>query len=168
MSVIDVVLIALILFGLIRGFIKGFFVEIASLLALVLGIYGAIHFSNYAGTYLESKTNWDEKTISITAFAITFVGIVILITLAGKALTKIADFAALGLFNKLLGAAFGAVKTLLVLSVLLLVFEKTNAVFPMVNKDSTENSMLYLPVKQLVIKLFPILSSEEIQLPETV
>lgn len=167
MSVIDVVLIALILFGLIRGFIKGFFVEIASLLALVLGIYGAIHFSNYAGTYLESKTNWDEKTISITAFAITFVGIVILITLAGKALTKIADFAALGLFNKLLGAAFGAVKTLLVLSVLLLVFEKTNAVFPMVNKDSTENSMLYLPVKQLVIKLFPILSSEEIQLPET-
>src|SRR5690606_6679934 len=136
MSVIDVVLIALILFGLIRGFIKGFFVEIASLLALVLGIYGAIHFSNYAGTYLESKTNWDEKTISITAFAITFVGIVILITLAGKALRNIADFATLELFNKLLVAAFGAVNTLLVLSILLLVFEKTFTVFPMLNNDS--------------------------------
>ncbi|MCB0425573.1 MAG: CvpA family protein, partial [Mangrovimonas sp.] len=68
MSVIDIVLAALILFGLIRGFMKGFFVEIASLVALVAGVYGAIHFSYFAADYLKDKTDWDEKTIAISAF----------------------------------------------------------------------------------------------------
>ncbi len=94
MSIIDIVLAALILFGFIRGLFKGLFVEIASLLALVLGIYGAIHFSYFAAGFLESKVDWSEKTINIVAFAITFVIIVLAISLAGKALTKLADFAA--------------------------------------------------------------------------
>ena len=73
MNVIDIVLGALILFGIIRGLFKGFFVEVASLLALVLGIWGAIHFSYFAAEFLISRTEWDEKTINIVAFAITFI-----------------------------------------------------------------------------------------------
>ena len=102
MAVIDIVLGALILFGLIRGLMKGLFVEVASLIALIAGIYGAIHFSNFAAEYLMEYFDWNEKTINITAFAITFVIIVLAISLAGKALTKLANFAALGLLNKLL------------------------------------------------------------------
>ena len=110
MSVIDIVLGALLLFGLIRGFSKGLFVEIASLLALVLGVYGAIHFSFYVSNYLNPQVDWSEQTMNIVAFAITFVIIVIAISLAGKALTKLADFATLGILNKLLGGVFGALK----------------------------------------------------------
>ena len=73
MSIIDIVLGALLLFGLIRGTMKGFFVEVASLVALVLGVYGAIHFSGFAAEFLESKVDWAQKTINIIAFAITFV-----------------------------------------------------------------------------------------------
>ena len=72
MSIIDIVLGALLLFGLIRGAMKGLFVEVASLVALVLGVYGAIHFSGFAAELLESKVDWSEKTINIVAFAITF------------------------------------------------------------------------------------------------
>ena len=46
-----------------------------------------------------NRFDWGEKTINITAFAITFVVIVLVISLAGKALTKLADFAALGLLK---------------------------------------------------------------------
>ena len=95
MSVLDIVLAALLLFGLVRGLINGLFVEVASLVALVAGVYGAIHFSDFAANFLMDKTEWSEKTINITAFAITFVVIVLVIALAGKALTKLADFAAL-------------------------------------------------------------------------
>ena len=110
---------ALILFGLVRGFMKGLFVEVASLVALIAGVYGAIHFSNFAAEFLQTKTEWTEQTINITAFAITFVIIVLAIGLAGKALTKLADFAALGIINKLAGGAFGALKIALILSVVL-------------------------------------------------
>ena len=40
LNVLDIALGALILFGLARGLMKGLFVEIASIVALILGIYG--------------------------------------------------------------------------------------------------------------------------------
>ena len=162
MSVIDIVLAALILFGLIRGFMKGFFVEIASLVALVAGVYGAIHFSYFAADYLKDKTDWDEKTIAISAFAITFIAIVILIALAGKALTKIADFASLGILNKLLGGVFGALKITFLLSVVLNFFAKANDTLPLVDPATIEESMLYQPVKSLLPTVFPNLMDKKI------
>lgn len=162
MSVIDIVLAALILFGLIRGFMKGFFVEIASLVALVAGVYGAIHFSYFAADYLKDKTDWNEKTIAITAFTITFIAIVILIALAGKALTKIADFASLGILNKLLGGVFGALKIAFILSVVINFFDKANKTLPFVEENTIEESMLYGPVKSLLPTVFPNVMDREI------
>lgn len=162
MSVLDIILGALILFGLVRGFMKGLFVEVASLVALVAGVYGAIHFSNFAAEFLVEKVNWNEKTINITAFAITFVVIVLAIALAGKALTKLADFAALGIINKLFGGFFGGLKIALVLSVLLIVFDRMNSKIPFASDEDLEESILYKPVKSLVPMILPsILNTEE-------
>jgi len=155
MSVIDIVLGALILFGLIRGFMKGLFVEVASLIALVAGVYGAIHFSNFASDFLQTKVDWNEKTINIVAFAITFVIIVLAIALAGKALTKLADFAALGIINKFLGGVFGALKIALILSVVLNIFDKMNSTITFVDKENIDDTVLYEPVKELVPMIFP-------------
>lgn len=155
MSIIDIILAALLLFGFIRGLMKGLFVEIASLLALVLGIYGAIHFSYFASGFLEEKVDWDEKTINIVAFAITFVVIVLAISLAGKALTKLANFAALGILNKLLGGVFGILKIGLILSIILIVFDKLNNTLPFMEKEDIDESMLYEPVKSLAPMIFP-------------
>ncbi|TXE12839.1 CvpA family protein [Seonamhaeicola algicola] len=155
MAVIDIVLGALILFGLIRGLMKGLFVEVASLIALVAGVYGAIHFSNFAAEFLTEKVDWNEKTINIVAFAITFVVIVLAIALAGKALTKLADFAALGIINKILGAAFGALKIAAILSVVLIIFDRFNKTIPFADAEDLESSVLYQPVKNLVPTIFP-------------
>ena len=168
MSIIDIVLGALLLFGLIRGAIKGLFVEIASLCALVLGVFGAIHFSYFVSDLLESKVDWDEKTMNIIAFATTFVIIVLAISLAGKALTKLADFAALGILNKLLGSVFGALKIGLILSVLLIVFNKLNKTLPFMEEEELEESILYKPVKSLAPMIFPTLikSGEDLVIEE--
>jgi len=168
MSVLDIILGALLLFGLVRGFMKGLFVEVASLVALVAGVYGAIHFSNFAAGFLESKVSWDEKYINIVAFAITFVAIIIVISLAGKALTKLADFAALGILNKLLGGVFGALKIGLILSVLLVVFNRMNKTIPFVDEDDLKDSILYEPVKSLAPLIFPsiIKTEDDTETPE--
>jgi membrane protein required for colicin V production len=155
MAVIDIILGALILFGCIRGFMKGLFVEVASLAALVAGVYGAIHFSNFAAEFLMEKVSWDEKYINIIAFAITFIIIVLAIALAGKALTKLANFAALGIINKLLGGVFGALKIGLILSVILMVFDGLNNTIPFADAEDLEDSVLYAPVKSLAPSIFP-------------
>ncbi|WP_456441075.1 CvpA family protein [Psychroserpens sp.] len=155
MALIDIILGSLLLFGLIRGFMKGLFVEVASLLALIAGVYGAIHFSNFAARFLDSKLDWDEKYINIVAFAITFVIIVLAISLAGKALTKLANFAALGILNKLLGGVFGALKIGLILSILLIVFDNMNNTIPFADEEDLEDSILYEPVKSMGPMIFP-------------
>lgn len=155
MNTFDIILTALLLFGFIRGLLKGLFVELASLLSLIVGVYGAIHFSYFIGDFLKDSVDWDERYISIVAFAVTFIVIVIVISLLGKLFTKIANFAALGILNKLLGGVFGAVKIGLILSVLLIVFDKLNSTIPFVNKENTEDSVLYEPVKGLAPMIFP-------------
>jgi len=147
---------------------KGLFVEVASLVALVAGIYGAIHFSNFAAEFLQTKTDWNEKTINITAFAITFVVIILAISLAGKALTKLADFAALGIINKLAGGVFGALKIAFILSVILMVFDKMNNTITFIDEENMEESILYSPVKSLIPMVFPdfLSDKEDLEIPE--
>jgi len=132
MSVLDIALLVLLILGLARGFSRGFFVELASLIALIAGVYGAFHFSNFAASFLKDRVDWNENSVNIMAFVITFVVIVLAISLAGKALTKIADFAMLGLLNKILGAIFGGLKVAFMLSVILIVIDKMNANVPFV------------------------------------
>ena len=161
MSTIDIILAALLLFGMVKGFMKGLFVEITSLVALVLGLYGAIHFSHFAANFLNSKVEWSEKYIQIMSFAITFVIIVLVISLSGKLLTKLADAAALGIMNKVFGAVFGVIKIGLILSVVLIVFDKLNRNLPFVNEEKLQTSILYKPVKNLALMIFPSILEKE-------
>lgn len=166
MSVLDIVLVALIIFGLVRGLMNGFFVEIASLVALIAGVYGAIHFSSYAATFIDENSEWNENTVEIIAFAVTFLIIVLAIALAGKALTKLADFAALGIVNKLLGALFGALKIALILSVVLNIYDSLNRAMPLTDEKSIEDSTLYNPVKSLMPMIFPIILEKKKEFEE--
>lgn len=155
MNTIDIIISVLLLFGLIRGIMKGLIVEVASLVALVGGIYGAMNFSFYASAILKTYVSWNEKYIQITAFAITFLIIIILVSLLGKILTKIAKTIALGLLNKILGGLFGALKIVLVLSIVMLFFNKINSTLPFVKQETIDNSLLYKPVSDFAPMVFP-------------
>ena len=135
MNTFDIIIAALLLFGFVRGLMKGLFVEVASLVALVAGVYGAIHFSYFIGEWLKDTVDWDEKYVSLASFAATFVVIIVIIALLGKILTKIADFASLGILNKILGGVFGALKIGLILSVIFIFFGKMNDTIPFVSMN---------------------------------
>lgn len=155
MNTFDIIIATLLLFGFIRGIFKGLFVEIASLVALIGGVYGAMHFSHFASDFLNEQLDWDEHYISLTAFALTFIGIVVTVSLAGKLLTKIASFAALGILNKILGGIFGLLKIAFILSVVLSFFMKMNNAIPFVNKEQMKASVLIEPIKNVAPLIFP-------------
>ncbi|OSY88807.1 colicin V production protein [Tenacibaculum holothuriorum] len=161
MNTFDIIIAALLLFGFVRGLMKGLFVEVASLVALVAGVYGAIHFSYFIGDWLKDSVDWDEKYVSLAAFAATFVVIIVIIALLGKILTKIADFASLGILNKILGGVFGALKIGLILSVIFIFFGKMNDTIPFVSQESLGESILYKPVKKIAPTIFPSIIKDE-------
>ena len=162
MNIFDIVIAALLIFGFVRGVMKGLFVEVASLVALIAGVYGAIHFSYFIGDFLKEYLSWSEEYVSLAAFAGTFIVIIIVIAFLGKILTKLADFASLGVINKILGGVFGALKIGLILSVVFIFFGKINDTIPFIKKKTLEESILYKPVKKVAPTIFPsIIKGEE-------
>lgn len=155
MNTFDIIITALLVFGFIRGLFKGLFVEVASFVGLIAGIYGAIHFSHFIKDFLAPLVSWEERYISLASFALTFIVIVLAITLIGKLFTKIADFASLGILNKLLGGIFGVLKVGIILSVILLIFSKLNNKLPFLSDEQEESAILYKPLKNLVPTIFP-------------
>ena len=155
MNTIDIIFGIILLLGFIQGFKKGLFVELASLVGLIAAVYGAIHFSHIAANWLAERTSWTEKVINLAAFAITFVIIVLIVSLAGKLLTKIANFAMLGIINKMAGAAFAVIKYAFLLSVVIMFLNEANERIGFVSEKAMEESILFSPVKSIAPSLLP-------------
>jgi len=149
MNFLDIVIGLLLIWGFYKGIKNGLFVEIASLVAIVAAIYGAIHFSYIAGDYLSKNLEWTDRYINLTAFIITFIVIIVVVSLAGKLLTKMANFAMLGMLNKIAGGIFGALKIAIILGALLVFFHKANSSFHFFTEENLNETILYQPVKEI-------------------
>lgn len=158
MNIVDLILCIFLLLGLVRGIFKGFLVELAGLVALIAGIYAAIHFSQYAFDFWDLFFDWDEKYLSIAAFASTFFIVVLLISLLGKVLTKMASLLALGLVNRILGGIFGTLKMAFLAS-LFFMFLTHFSLFT-VDEETREKSLLYEPVSAFAPLFLPAILDE--------
>lgn len=157
MNYIDFIIVALLVLGVARGFMDGLVKEVASLAALILGIWGAIKFSSYTAAQLYDFFDMTGRYVGIIAFAITFVVIVIIIHFIGMVIDKFVTSLSLGFLNRLLGTAFGLVKTALILSVILVVLNAIDARHPFLPKEKIEQSRFYNPIADLVPSIFPVL-----------
>ena len=155
MSFLDIVLGSLLAFGLYKGIRNGLFVELASFISLLLGIYIALKFSDFVKGALSGFVHWNPKTIQIIAFLLTFLLVVIGISLVAKFLTKIADFAYLGWVNKAGGGFFRIIKVALVISIFLNLFEKINFNQTFAKKESLDKSIFYNPIQKTAGYIYP-------------
>lgn len=132
-----------LLYGLYKGLRNGLVIEIASIIALIAGIYGVMHFSYIASDYLQEHLAWDARTIKLSAFAITFLTILFAIHLLGKFVTRIVHLTGLGILNVLAGGIFGVLKVALILGALLIFLERANQTAGLVDSTQLQHSLLY-------------------------
>lgn len=155
MNIIDIFIIILLLIAFFSGLKKGLFVAMASLIGIIAGVYCAIYFSGYAAGYLSRWFNWSEYATSLTAFAITFLGVVFIVSLAGSFLTKVADFAMLGFINKLLGAIFNVASWAFILSVFFMFLNIPGSGSALISEERKEGSALYYPIASVAPLVLP-------------
>jgi membrane protein required for colicin V production len=155
MSFLDIILGSLLAFGIYKGLRNGLFVELASFVSLLLGIYVAVKFSDFSSKTLSGFVHWNPKTIQVMAFLLSFILVIIGISFAAKILTKIASFAYLGWVNKLGGGFFRLLKTVLITSVVLNLFEKINFNNTFAKKETLNNSMFYYPIQKTASFVYP-------------
>ena len=149
MNKIDILLLVILGFGLIRGFMRGLIIEMASLLAIVVGIYGAIHFSFFTARLLGELMPSSQQTIQVVAFGITLIVLMLAVMFLAKVLTKMLKAAELGFLNRLAGALFGVLKAAVIVGSLFVFLERTFQTEKWLSASALSESVLYEPVKSI-------------------
>ena len=149
MNWIDLIFIIFFIWSIYQGFSKGFIIIIASLCALILGIWGAIKLSGYTAVILSEKIEVSPDNLNLISFIVTFIIIVIATHFIALLVNKLIEAIALGLINRLAGALFNIMKTALIISVFLVIIERIDEKIPFIPKSEVENSKLYSPLHAL-------------------
>tara|TARA_Y100000385_G_scaffold276208_1_gene321675 strand:- start:56 stop:598 length:543 start_codon:yes stop_codon:yes gene_type:complete len=155
MNYLDIVLAIPLLWGLYKGISKGIVKELATLIALIAGIYGAVHFADNIHPYLKEQFSIETSFLPIVSFAITFIVIVLTIKLIGFILDKIVKAVALSVVSRLLGGVFGILKTGFILSSLLLIVNTFDYYLKLIPLEQKKQSVLYQPISNMVPSIMP-------------
>lgn len=164
MAILDIALLLLIVYGAYRGFHRGLIIEVFIFLAIAVGIYAAVHFSDVIANALVNNLGDAYTATPAVAFTLTFLVVGALVYFGGIALEKAVRVVQLSAVNRMLGAAFGVLKMLLILSVIFVTYEAYDPYGKALSVEQREQSMLYGPVKAAAVKTIPFLKNSRLYL----
>ena len=157
MNTLDIVILLLFIPGIIRGLSKGFLEQAISLVGVVLSVYLAYHFSDFACDIIKNYITVSETVLNVIGFAAILVVVLLLVMLLTKLVTKVAEMASLGWLNKVLGLVFALCTTALVIAILIILFDTVNVKFELVKSTILQDSVLYGHLKDFGYFVFPYL-----------
>ena len=118
MNLIDLIIIAIIGFGIIRGYSKGLIIELSSFFGIFISFFIAGNVDNFLSNEISAFISVNSDLLNTISFIIIFILCYLLIIYLAKGFTKLAKVVYLGLLNSLLGGVFGGLKLLLILLIL--------------------------------------------------
>jgi membrane protein required for colicin V production len=119
MNPLDMVIIVIMAFCLIRGIFRGLIKEIASIVGVFTGFYAAY---TYYGIIAKPLSRWISNIpyLNILSFLIIFSAIFIFVSVIGVVIKYLMNIAFMGWMDRICGAGFGIIKGLLIVSVILI------------------------------------------------
>lgn len=162
MNFVDIIIIIPLVYAAWRGFKKGLIIEVFTLLALLVGIYAGIHFSDWTSARIEDYFDFDANYLPVIAFTITFLAVGAMVFFAGKMLEQMIRVVNLSPINKILGVVFGMLKMVYTLSIIIILLETYDERGDFIPEETKENSLLYAPVKLTASSTIPAIEESAI------
>ena len=137
MNFIDLIIIAIISFGIIRGYSKGLIIELSSFFGIFVSFFIAGNIDDLLSQQIVNYIDLNLDIVNIISFIILFALSYSLIIFFAKGFTKLAKIVYLGLLNSLMGSIFGGLKLLLILLIVTKVIFSLNLLsFTLVSESS--------------------------------
>jgi membrane protein required for colicin V production len=143
---LDIILFIPLVWAIYRGWIKGLILQLATLAALVLGLWGARILTEYLVPILKTKYDITSQYTQITVYAICLIVIFVLVYFIGWLLTKFVKVVALGVPNRLAGVVFSLMKYGILMAFFVFYLDKMNNQFNFMDPTLPEGSFLYHPL----------------------
>jgi membrane protein required for colicin V production len=155
MNALDMVVIVILAFCLIRGIFRGLIKEMSSIIGVFAGFYAAY---TYYGAIAKPLSRWISNTpyLNILSFLIIFVLVVIAVSIAGVVVKYLMKIAFLGWVDRICGAGFGITKGLLISAVILIAL----TAFLQKGAPVIKNSLIAPHVTKVSEKMVKIVSKD--------
>lgn len=137
--VIDVIFFAVFIYTFHTGFSRGIIKTVFVGVSVMVGFVAALKFSPYLTPFIAQAVNIDGTVLSIVAFVLTFLFVMIVIRLFASVIENAVEAANLELVNKFAGGALFAVVGILVYSGILIFINKAHLLTP----ETLESSAFY-------------------------
>ena len=168
MNIFDILIIALLIFGFVRGLYKGFVMGLSGFVGIILSIYVAKYFSAPVIRFAESLLGISEEISPAVGFITVFLIALLLFHFIAVLVDRLIRLIALGWLNKLLGGTLSFLKYLFIVSVFINAFDFVNKNIEIVKPTTIQKSKCYIPVKKVVPATLPFLHLDKLlkYLPE--
>jgi len=157
MNYLDIIIVVPLLYGFIKGLSNGLVNEVTSLLALFIGVYIAINFSEFLEPKFIDILDGYQEFVPVLAFGVLFLVSVLCVKMLGFFVDKITKALALGIFSRVLGGVFGFLKVVVIFSFLLFFISDYN----LLRSQTKERSVLFNPLTNVAEFITPQLKKHQ-------
>ncbi|MFP4229460.1 MAG: CvpA family protein, partial [Salinivenus sp.] len=142
MTLLDGLIGAVLLGGLLHGLSAGALRQIASLLGVLFALLVSVQLMHPVGALAAQSLGLSEATAPVVGFVVVFGGVWLLFVAISRLLERVLEALSLSLLNRVAGGALGGLKAALLLSVLFLVLAEVDVPAP----ETRQDSLLYRPI----------------------
>ena len=144
MNLVDLVIIAIISIGIIRGYSKGLIIEFSSFFGIFISFIISGNIDGVLSKELIKFINLNIDILDTVSFIIVFIISYSLIILFAKGFTRLAKIVYLGFLNSLMGGLFGGLKLLLILLIITKVIFSLNLMSASIVSESSLMIQLHI------------------------
>ena len=135
---LDIVILVFVGWFGFKGLKNGLIKELVSIIALILGIWATVKFSNVVASWLG-----DSQLIRSAAFILIFLIVLVLVYFVGKLVESIVKIVLPSLLNHLFGLLFGVGKVVIVFSVFFYCIQKIDSKEILLKPEFKKQSLTY-------------------------
>ena len=146
---LDIIVLIPLCWCAFKGFKNGLIKELASIAALVLGVWATVKFSDLVASWLG-----DSQLIKILAFVITFITVLVLVYFVGIIVEKAIKIVIPAFFNHLFGLLFGIGKVVIIFSVIFFFIQMIDFKEIILKPEVKEKSYLYKYIEPVFPKFY--------------
>jgi membrane protein required for colicin V production len=150
MNMLDLIILLPLIYGAYKGYKRGFIMSLFMLLAVIVGLYAAFHFTDVIVDYGKEHFKWSSKYVSPITFLSLFLLVGAGVYFGGKVLESVIKLAKLSVLNSLAGALLGLLQWIYFIGSLLLMLISFDQKEKIISKETKQHSSV-LPVITAVL-----------------
>jgi membrane protein required for colicin V production len=142
MEILDLIILMPLIYGAYKGYKRGFIMSLFLLLAVVVGLYVAFHFTDVIVGYGKEHFSWTSSYIAPVTFLSLFLVVGAGIYFGGKVLESVIKLVKLSILNSLAGALLGLLQWTYFVGSLLLMLISFDQKESIISKETKQHSFI--------------------------